>query len=95
MFYYVYVLLDKNQNFYIGYTKELEKRLREHKNGLVFATKLKLPITLIYYEACLNKYDATKREKYFKSGPGRKFVKNRLRQYFKGLGPVKTEGSRL
>jgi len=32
---------------------------------------------------CLNKYDALKREKYLKSGPGRKFVKNRLKNYLK------------
>ncbi len=88
--YYVYVLLDKNGNFYIGYSKDLRKRIEEHEQGLVFATKSKLPVVLIYYEACVNKYDAVKREKYLKSGPGRKFLKNRIKQYFKSLGPVKT-----
>ena len=93
--YYIYVLLDKNKNFYIGYSKDLRKRIRKHEQGLVFATKLKLPIELIYYEACINQYDAIKREKYLKSGQGRKFLKNRLKQYLKNLGPVKTDGPKL
>ena len=78
-----YVLLDKNGNFYIGYSSNIKNRLKEHKIGRVFATKTKLPIKLIYYEACLNRYDAYKREKYLKSGPGRKFIKHRLQNFLK------------
>ncbi|MBI2442967.1 MAG: GIY-YIG nuclease family protein [Candidatus Levybacteria bacterium] len=78
---YVYVLLDKNKNFYIGYTGDLKKRVKEHRDGSVFATKAKQPLELIYYEASVNKYDALKREKYLKSGPGRRFIKNRLKNY--------------
>lgn len=81
--FYVYVLTDKNQNFYIGYSGNLTKRLSEHRHGLVFATKNKLPIKLVYYESCLNMYDSLAREKYLKSGPGRRFLKNRLRRYLK------------
>ena len=32
-------------------------------------------------EACLNEIDAIKREKYFKSGFGRRFLNNRLENY--------------
>jgi len=81
--YYVYVLKDRNNGFYTGYCSDLKKRLNEHKNGKVFATKAKLPVELVYYEACLNKYDAVKREKYLKSGPGKKYLKQRLKNYLK------------
>jgi putative endonuclease len=79
--FFTYVLLDKNRNFYVGYSKDLKNRLKEHFKGLVFSTKYKLPIKLIYYEACLNKFDALKREKHFKSGPGKKFLKQRLKYF--------------
>ena len=79
--FYTYVLLDKNNYFYIGYSTNLKNRISEHKRGKVFATKSKLPIKLVYYEACLIKYDALNREKYLKSGPGRKFLKKRLRNF--------------
>lgn len=83
MFYYTYVLLDKNGNFYIGYTKDLKKRFNEHQTGRVFATKEKLPVILIYYESGQNMYDSLARERYLKSGPGRKFLKNRLKRFLK------------
>ena len=68
-------------NFYIGFTKDLKKRLNEHKKGLVTSTKNRLPLKLVYYEACLNKNDAIAREKYFKTGFGRRFLRNRIKAY--------------
>lgn len=64
--FYTYVLLDKNTNFYIGYTKDLKKRIKEHIKGSVFATKSKLPIELIYYESCKDHYDAIKKRTWSK-----------------------------
>ena len=81
--YYVYILLDVQNEFYTGYCEDLKVRFSQHNHGLVFATKGKLPVELIYYEACINKYDAVKREKYLKSGPGKKYLKNRLKNYLK------------
>lgn len=40
-----------------------------------------MPFILIYYEDCLNKDDSKQREKYLKSGRGKKFIKDRLRKY--------------
>lgn len=37
------------------------------------------PLELIYFEACLNKADAYRREKYLKSGMGKRYLKNRLK----------------
>ena len=63
MFYHTYVLeSQKDNNLYIGWTVDLNSRLREHNLGKVFATKSRVPLKLIYYEACLNKENAIKRE---------------------------------
>ena len=35
----------------------------------------------VYYEACLNKLDAMAREKYLKSGMGKRYIKNRLKRF--------------
>ena len=81
-----YVLYSKkDNNFYVGYTNDLKKRIQDHKDGKVESTKYRLPIVLIYYESCLNRYDAIKRERYLKSGMGKKYIRNRLKNYFKDL----------
>ena len=78
--YSVYVLLSKkDNNFYIGFTNNLKTRLENHQKGKVNSTMSRRPLKLIYYEACLHRFDALKREKYLKSGPGRKYLKNRLK----------------
>jgi len=50
--YYVYVL-NKDKKFYIGYTKDLRSRIKQHQNK---------GMELIYYESYINKKLATKRE---------------------------------
>ena len=81
-FYYVYVLLsDKDNKFYTGFTNNLKRRFEEHCKGYVESTKDRRPLTLIYYEACLNQEDATHREKYLKSFHGKMFLRNRLKSY--------------
>ncbi|MCK6463029.1 MAG: GIY-YIG nuclease family protein [Candidatus Pacebacteria bacterium] len=77
--FYTYVLLSgKDKNLYIGFSENLKQRFDEHSAGLVEATKNRLPIKLIYYEACLSKESALARENFFKTGFGRRFLKNRL-----------------
>jgi len=83
--FYVYILISKKDNgFYIGCTKDLKIRIREHNAGHVKSTKNRLPMELIYYEACLNQGDAFYREKYLKTTYGRRYLKNRLKRYFTG-----------
>jgi len=78
--YYVYILLSKKDNdFYIGFTEDLKQRIKRHKNAQVFATKSRLPIILIFYEAYLNKYDALRREKYLKSTKGKTTIRTMLK----------------
>ena len=87
MYYYVYILLsDKDNQFYTGYTADLRKRLNEHQSGKVISTKYRLPLKLIYFEGCLNQQDATRREKYLKSGNGKIYLRNRMRNFFNPTG---------
>jgi putative endonuclease len=79
---YVYVLRSKKDNKnYVGYTKNLKFRFESHTKGLVESTKDRRPLKLMYYEACLNQEDATKREKYLKTIYGKRYLKNRLKSY--------------
>jgi len=81
--FYTYILESKTYNeLYIGYTNDLKKRLEEHNHGKNISTKRYAPWNLIYYEACTNKQDATRREKYLKTTQGRRFTKRRLKEYF-------------
>ncbi|MDO8667757.1 MAG: GIY-YIG nuclease family protein [bacterium] len=83
--YYVYVLLsEKDKKQYVGFTKNLKLRFEQHCKGLVQSTKDRRPLILIYYEACLNQQDATKREKYLKTHYGKMFLRKRLKSYFTG-----------
>lgn len=66
---------------YTGYTTDINKRLEQHNKGLVSSTKNRIPFQLIYWEGCLNQQDATRREKYLKSGNGKIYLKNRLKNY--------------
>lgn len=77
--FYTYVLRStKDNDLYIGWTTDLKNRFELHNKGLVQATKHRKPLHLVYYEACLNKEKAIKREKYFKTGFGRRFLKERI-----------------
>jgi len=66
---------------YTGSTKDLRKRLSQHNKGESTWTKKGIPWTLIYYEASINKEDAQAREKYLKSGMGKRYLKNRLKRF--------------
>ncbi|MFA6197593.1 MAG: GIY-YIG nuclease family protein [Patescibacteria group bacterium] len=83
MQYFTYVLyFESDGKFYIGYTSDLTNRLKEHKSRNVTATKHRGNFKLVYYECCVDGKDARKREKYFKTGFGRRFLNNRLENYF-------------
>jgi len=82
---YVYVLRSmKDKMFYVGFTRNLQKRIQNHNGGLVRSTKQRMPLELVYWEGCLNQTDATQREKYLKSNWGKRYIKNRLRTYLTG-----------
>jgi putative endonuclease len=81
-FYYVYVLQSlKDNKQYAGYTQNLELRFEQHEKGEVDSTKHRRPLKLIYFEGCLNREDALKREKYFKTHYGKMYLQNRLAKW--------------
>ncbi len=85
--YYVYVLFSKkDRQLYIGYTNNLKKRIREHRELKVNATRYRHPLVLIYYEAYLRWRDAKQREKYLKGGNGRAQLKIQIGSILKEIG---------
>lgn len=85
--YYAYILQSKKSGqWYTGSTNNLRKRLSQHNLGQATWTKKGIPWTLIYYEASLNEEDARTREKYLKSGPGKQYLKNRLKRFLSLTG---------
>jgi putative endonuclease len=85
--YYVYVMQSKkDKQFYTGFTRELQNRIREHNEGRVSSTKTRGPFELIYYEACLNEQDGLAREKCLKSGMGKRYLNNRLKRFLSLTG---------
>ncbi len=80
MTYKVYILKSlRNGKRYVGYTsKNTFKRLKEHNSGCNKWTKQNRPFELIFEEDCYNKTKAIKREKFLKSGQGRKPLDNFL-----------------
>ncbi|KKR45349.1 MAG: Excinuclease ABC subunit C [Parcubacteria group bacterium GW2011_GWA2_40_14] len=80
--FYTYILKSKSGELYIGCTSDLKRRFVEHNQGLNPSTKRYRPWVIIYYECCLNKVDAKRRERYFKTTQGRRLLKRRLKEYF-------------
>jgi len=81
--FYAYVLMSpKTGLWYTGFTNDLRKRILEHNTKLNKSTKFGTPWKLIYYEASLHSKDAKAREKYLKSGMGKRYIKNRLKFFF-------------
>jgi len=78
--FYVYILKSlKDNQLYIGSAVDLKKRISEHQSGRVFATKYRLPLSLIYYEAYPQEFMARKREKQLKYfGKAYQSLKERL-----------------
>ena len=79
MFWYTYILKsEKDKDLYTGSTDDLKRRKKQHNSGHVKATKHRRPLELIYYEACLSRNSARKREEYLKTAWGKRYLKRRL-----------------
>lgn len=82
--FYVYVLdcVDEGKHtLYTGFTSNLRQRIKHHRAGNTKTTKKFDKFSLVYYEACVNEQDARKREVQLKTGFGRGYLKNRLKNY--------------
>jgi putative endonuclease len=72
--YFVYILKSKKDNrFYTGLTKDIDRRIHEHNSGFVKATKSRIPFVLVYKEKVDTLQKARTKEKWLKSGEGREF----------------------
>jgi putative endonuclease len=81
----VYILQSlKDNRTYVGYTNDFERRFKEHNSGQSKATKYRAPFKLLIKEDYENMAEAKKRELYWKSGAGRK----KLREYFDRIEKV-------
>jgi putative endonuclease len=72
---FVYIL--KSRDFpitYVGSTTDLQRRLDEHNSGSKRFTNRHKPWDLVYSEEITDLSIARKREKYLKSGAGRRFI---------------------
>lgn len=76
--YYVYILKLSNNDYYIGRTDNLKKRLKDHLNGTERTTKKYLPCKLICYISFESRNKSFKFEKYLKTGSGLAFRKRHL-----------------
>lgn len=77
--FYTYILLSlENGDLYKGSTEDLHRRFQEHNSGQVKYTSRYMPWKLVYYEEYETRSEALAREKYFKSGKGRQWLKEHL-----------------
>lgn len=77
---YVYVLQSAADcGLYIGETGDLRRRLAQHHAGESRATARRRPFELIYYEAYRLRKDAEGRERFLKSGAGRRYLAKHVR----------------
>jgi putative endonuclease len=75
--YHVYLLKSKKDNsYYVGYTNDIERRLKEHNQGYVEYTSTRKPWNLVYYETYASLEDAKARE-------------NNLKRFGKAFGQLK------
>jgi putative endonuclease len=73
MFYVYLIQSEVDSSFYIGYTSNLELRLKQHNNGeTIYSSRIK-PWFLVYSEVFENKTLALKRERFLKKQKNRDF----------------------
>ncbi len=78
MQYTVYVLRSDDGKLYKGMTKDLRKRLFDHKSKHTRTTARMHNLIVVYTEQFDSFEEARKRELYFKSAAGRRFLKQHI-----------------
>jgi putative endonuclease len=80
------VLQDKlDKSLYVGFSSNLKQRIADHLSSKGGYTRHKNNWQLIYFEGYLNKKDALSREKFLKSGSGRRYLNKQLNNFLKAL----------
>jgi putative endonuclease len=80
----VYALVNiKENHIYVGISREVDRRVKEHNAGKVFSTKPFRPWLKFFSQSAGSSAEARKLEKYYKSASG----KRRLRKILNDLNP--------
>ena len=88
----VYVLYSlKDNQFYIGYTANLTRRMEEHAEGRSKSTKCRRPFVCVFCEYYLCKSDALRREQYFKTTAGKRVLRLMLQESLSLIEAYKLE----
>jgi len=61
--------------------------LLSERDGRVRSTAYRRPLKLIYYEACVHLADARRRERFLKTGKGKRYLNNRLKESLNMIQP--------
>ena len=79
-FFYVYVLraIKEPQRIYVGWTRDLHQRLKEHNLAMSAHTAGHRPWEVVWYGGFSSEDAARAFESYLKSGSGRAFLRKRL-----------------
>lgn len=75
----VYILRCINSRYYIGSTNNLERRLNDHQQGKVKATRYIRPIALVFFQHCESLTGARKLEYQLKSKKSRIIIEQIMR----------------
>jgi putative endonuclease len=77
--FYAYVIKSSKFDFYYkGHCEDLDRRLLQHNSGMTVSIKQYTPFEIVYFEKLETREDAIRKEKYFKSAAGRRYLKNKL-----------------
>jgi putative endonuclease len=78
--FYTYVIQSTQEPsfFYKGHCEDLNKRLEQHNLGSTKSIKNKDPFKIVYWEEFETRQEAIRREKYFKTAAGRRYLKTKL-----------------
>ncbi len=82
LMYFVYILISlKDKRTYVGQTNDFKVRLKLHNEGRVMATKYRRPLVELLTESFSTRAEAMAREKWWKSGAGRRELKTVFKNY--------------
>jgi putative endonuclease len=75
---YVYILKMANEEYYVGSTNDLKRRIEEHADEHDISTKWRLPVVLEAYIAAKSEMTARRLEKYLKTSSGKATLRKRM-----------------
>lgn len=82
--FYIYILQSlKDNKTYVGYSQDVGIRFTQHCNGEVKSTAYRRPLKLVFTEEFKTAQEAKRRELWWKSGAGRRKLKELFDKEFK------------